>query len=211
MERGIEPSDFNSYGARRGNHEVMVRGTFANIRLRNALVPRRRGRRDALPADRRTDVDLRRGDEVIKADGTPLVVLAGKEYGSGSSRDWAAKGPYLLGVKAVIAESFERIHRSNLHRHGRFAAGVRRRHERLDATASPAKRSSTSPESPRASTPRMHVHVKATDPNSGRSIEFQAARSHRYARRSRILPPRRHPTVRLAPTSQQKSLAAVSP
>jgi aconitate hydratase len=109
----VQPADFNSYGARRGNHEVMMRGTFANIRLRNLLAARHRGRRHAAHPERRADVDLRRGDEV-QAAGTPLVVLAGKEYGTGSSRDWAAKGTMLLGVKAVIAESFERIHRSNL-------------------------------------------------------------------------------------------------
>ena len=113
VERGISPADFNSYGARRGNHEVMVRGTFANVRLRNALVPGVEGGYTRyLPADEEMsifDAAMR-----YKADGTPLIVLAGKEYGSGSSRDWAAKGPHLLGIKAVIAESFERIHRSNL-------------------------------------------------------------------------------------------------
>jgi aconitate hydratase len=113
QERGVKPADFNQYGARRGNHEVMMRGTFANIRLKNQLVPGTEGGFTAfLP-----------GGEVMpiydaamkyKAAGVPLVILAGKEYGSGSSRDWAAKGTALLGVKTVIAESFERIHRSNL-------------------------------------------------------------------------------------------------
>ncbi|HEY8296706.1 MAG TPA: hypothetical protein VIG32_01610, partial [Candidatus Baltobacteraceae bacterium] len=113
MERGISPSDFNSYGARRGNHEVMVRGTFANVRLRNQLVPGIEGGYTRyLPTGEQTSIF----DAAMKykTDGTPLVILAGKEYGSGSSRDWAAKGPHLLGIKAVIAESFERIHRSNL-------------------------------------------------------------------------------------------------
>ena len=109
----MEPADFNSYGARRGNHEVMVRGTFANTRIRNRLAPDTRGRRDHVPADRRGmsiyDAAMR-----YQQDGTPLLVLAGKEYGSGSSRDWAAKGPYLQGIRAAIAESYERIHRSNL-------------------------------------------------------------------------------------------------
>jgi aconitate hydratase len=116
-EHGVEKRDFNSYGSRRGNHEVMMRGTFANIRLRNELG----GGRDRLPEGGVTrklpegevmsiyDAAMRYAEE-----GTPLVVLGGKEYGSGSSRDWAAKGTNLLGVRAVIAESFERIHRSNL-------------------------------------------------------------------------------------------------
>jgi aconitate hydratase len=113
ISKGIEPADFNSYGARRGNHEVMVRGTFANIRLRNQLVPGVEGGVTRyLPTGEQTSIF--EASEKYRADGTPLIVLAGKEYGSGSSRDWAAKGPYLLGIKAVIAESFERIHRSNL-------------------------------------------------------------------------------------------------
>jgi aconitate hydratase len=111
--KGVAPADFNSYGARRGNHEVMVRGTFANIRLRNALVPGVEGGVTRyLPTNEQ--MSIFEASEKYRADGTPLIVLAGKEYGSGSSRDWAAKGPYLLGIKAVIAESFERIHRSNL-------------------------------------------------------------------------------------------------
>ena len=113
MGEGVKPADFNSYGSRRGNHEVMMRGTFANIRLRNLLAPGTEGGVSIhLPSGEQSsifDTAMR-----YKADGTPLVVLAGKEYGSGSSRDWAAKGTMLLGVKAVIAESFERIHRSNL-------------------------------------------------------------------------------------------------
>ena len=113
MSKGVEPADFNSYGARRGNHEVMVRGTFANIRLRNLLVPGVEGSVTRyLPTGEQ--MSIFDASERYRADGTPLVVLAGKEYGSGSSRDWAAKGPYLLGIKAAIAESFERIHRSNL-------------------------------------------------------------------------------------------------
>jgi aconitate hydratase len=110
---GVEPADFNSYGSRRGNHEVMMRGTFANIRLRNRLAPGTEGgwTRHQPSGDQMTiyDASLRYKDE-----GTPLIVLAGSEYGTGSSRDWAAKGTLLLGVKAVIARSFERIHRSNL-------------------------------------------------------------------------------------------------
>jgi aconitate hydratase len=113
MSLGVQPADFNSYGARRGNHEVMMRGTFANIRLRNQLAPGTEGG---------VTVHVPSGEQMsiydaamrYKQEGTPLVVLAGKEYGTGSSRDWAAKGTMLLGVKAVISESFERIHRSNL-------------------------------------------------------------------------------------------------
>ena len=113
MERGVEQADFNSYGARRGNHEVMVRGTFANVRLRNQLVPGVEGGVTRyLPEG--TQMSIFDASVRYKADGTPLIVLAGKEYGSGSSRDWAAKGPMLLGIRAAIAESFERIHRSNL-------------------------------------------------------------------------------------------------
>ena len=113
IEHGVTQADFNSYGARRGNHEVMVRGTFANIRLRNALVPGVEGGVTRyLPTGEQMSIFA--ASEKYRADGTPLIVLAGKEYGSGSSRDWAAKGPALLGIRAVIAESFERIHRSNL-------------------------------------------------------------------------------------------------
>ena len=113
-EHGVERRDFNSYGSRRGNHEVMIRGTFANIRLRNLLAP---GTEGGVTRDFTADGDVTtiyEAAENYAAAGTPLVVLAGKEYGSGSSRDWAAKGTALLGVRAVIAESYERIHRSNL-------------------------------------------------------------------------------------------------
>ncbi len=113
IDHGVERKDFNSYGARRGNHEVMVRGTFANVRLRNKLVEGAEGTWTVhVPSGE--EMTIYEASERYLADGTPLVVLAGKEYGSGSSRDWAAKGPNLLGVKAVIAESYERIHRSNL-------------------------------------------------------------------------------------------------
>jgi aconitate hydratase len=172
MEHGIEPGDFNSYGARRGNHEVMVRGTFANVRLRNALVPGVEGGVTRyLPANEQ--LSIFDAATRYRADGTPLIVLAGKEYGSGSSRDWAAKGPYLLGVKAVIAESFERIHRSNLIGMGvlplEYLDGADRStygltgEEIYDITgiAGGVK-------------PHMRVHVKATDPATGRAIKFEA-------------------------------------
>jgi aconitate hydratase len=113
IEQGVEAKDFNSYGARRGNHEVMMRGTFANIRLRNLMVPGVEGGVTVhLPSNEQMsiyDAAMR-----YKQEGRPLVIIAGREYGTGSSRDWAAKGTMLLGVRAVISESFERIHRSNL-------------------------------------------------------------------------------------------------
>jgi aconitate hydratase len=112
QEHGVSPLDFNSYGARRGQHEVLMRGTFANIRLRNALADKEGPYTTHQPSGEQMfiyDAAMR-----YAAEGVPLVVLAGKEYGSGSSRDWAAKGPVLLGVRAVLAESYERIHRSNL-------------------------------------------------------------------------------------------------
>jgi aconitate hydratase len=113
VEQGVQPKDFNSYGSRRGNHEVMMRGTFANIRLRNQLAP---GTEGGVTLHLPHEEPMPIYDAAMKyiEEGVPLVVLAGKEYGSGSSRDWAAKGTRLLGVRAVIAESFERIHRSNL-------------------------------------------------------------------------------------------------
>jgi aconitate hydratase len=112
-EHGVEPRDFNSYGSRRGHHEVMMRGTFANIRLRNLLTPDQEGNiTEHLPSGER--MSIFDAAQRYAADETPLIVLAGREYGSGSSRDWAAKGPFLQGVRAVIAESYERIHRSNL-------------------------------------------------------------------------------------------------
>jgi aconitate hydratase len=113
QERGVGPKEFNSYGSRRGNHEVMMRGTFANVRLRNRLVPGVEGG-VTLHLPDRTQMSIYDAAVQYRRVGTPLVILAGKEYGSGSSRDWAAKGPRLLGVRAVLAESYERIHRSNL-------------------------------------------------------------------------------------------------
>ncbi len=171
MEHGVEPRDFNSYGARRGNHEVMVRGTFANVRLRNALVPGIEGGVTRyLPANE--EMPIYDAARKYAADGTPLIVLAGKEYGSGSSRDWAAKGPYLLGIKAVIAESFERIHRSNLIGMGvlplEYAGGADRSTYGLDGEEIYDVTGLS-----KGIRPRMHARVKATDPRSGRAIEFE--------------------------------------
>ena len=111
LSHGVERRDFNSYGSRRGNHEVMIRGTFANIRLRNQLAPGTEGGVTVKDGER---LSIYEASRRYLDEGTPLLVLAGKEYGTGSSRDWAAKGTLLLGVRAVLAESFERIHRSNL-------------------------------------------------------------------------------------------------
>jgi aconitate hydratase len=113
IEHGVKFGDFNSYGSRRGNHEIMMRGTFANVRLRNRMVPNLEGGFTKHLPDG-ADMTIFEASKKYIAEGVPLVILAGKEYGSGSSRDWAAKGPLLLGVRAVIAESYERIHRSNL-------------------------------------------------------------------------------------------------
>jgi aconitate hydratase len=109
----VRPADFNSYGARRGNDRVMTRGTFANIRLKNQLAPGTEGGWTTYKPTGKV-MTVYDATQRYKSDGTPLLVVAGKEYGTGSSRDWAAKGVFLLGVKAVLAESFERIHRSNL-------------------------------------------------------------------------------------------------
>ncbi|MGH3087009.1 MAG: aconitase family protein, partial [Rubrobacteraceae bacterium] len=116
LEKGVDSRDFNSFGSRRGNHEVMVRGTFGNIRLKNQLVDKEGGytRHFAEGDTEGTETTVYEASMRYQEDNVPLVVLGGKEYGSGSSRDWAAKGSFLLGIKAVIAESFERIHRSNL-------------------------------------------------------------------------------------------------
>jgi len=111
IEKGVEQGEFNSYGSRRGNHEVMMRGTFANVRLRNQLAP---GTEGGYTSAKGSEAFIFDAAMAYAAEGTPLCVLAGKEYGSGSSRDWAAKGPRLLGIRFVIAESYERIHRSNL-------------------------------------------------------------------------------------------------
>ena len=130
-EHGVKPADFNSYGSRRGNHEVMVRGTFANVRLRNKLAPGTEGGVTRLLPEGEANVASSTPAMKYAERGVPRsIILAGKEYGSGSSRDWAAKGPKLLGVRAVIAESFERIHRSNLVGMGILPLAIRRRTNR---------------------------------------------------------------------------------
>jgi aconitate hydratase len=170
LANGVDPRDFNSLGSRRGNHEVMIRGTFANIRLRNQIAPGTEGgfTRDFTRADGPVTTVFD-ASEAYQAAGTPLVVLAGKEYGSGSSRDWAAKGTALLGVKVVIAESYERIHRSNLIGMGvlplQFPAGQNA--ESLGLTGEESFDVTGITELNEGRTPKT-VHVKAGD------IEFDA-------------------------------------
>jgi len=166
----VKPADFNSYGARRGNHEVMVRGTFANIRLRNQLVPGVEGgwTRHMPDGEKMFIYDAA---EKYRGEGVPLLILAGKEYGSGSSRDWAAKGTLLLGIRAVIAESFERIHRSNLVQMGvlplQFLEGQNR--ESLGLTGEERFRLTGVRQA--LASAESHVRVAATQPD-GKEIEF---------------------------------------
>jgi aconitate hydratase len=168
MEHQVAKADFNSYGARRGHHEVMMRGTFANIRIRNEMVPGIEGgmsryNGEVMPV---YDAAMRH-----KADGTPMVVVAGKEYGTGSSRDWAAKGTNLLGVRAVIVESFERIHRSNLVGMGvlplQFKDGTSRTSLGLDGDCTYTIRGVAS------LTPRQDVEVEVTR-KDGSTFTFTA-------------------------------------
>lgn len=174
IENGVERKDFNSYGSRRGNHEVMIRGTFANIRIKNQLLDGVEGgftRDFTAGGEQSTVYDAAQN---YKAAGTPLVILGGKEYGSGSSRDWAAKGTTLLGVKAVIAESFERIHRSNLIGMGvvplQFPAGES--HESLGLTGTETFSITGLTELNNGVTPKT-VKVSATA-EDGKTTEFDA-------------------------------------
>ena len=187
---GVEPRDFNSYGARRGNDRVMTRGTFANIRIRNLLAPGTEGGVTRHLPDGEV-MSIYDAAMKYKAEGVPLVVLAGAEYGSGSSRDWAAKGPFLQGVRAVLAASFERIHRSNLVMMGvlplEFAAG----HDL--AIARPHRRRSLRHSRPRRQ-PRAAAEAQGRRHQSRRRAQrIRSHRAHRHARRARLLPQRRHP------------------
>jgi aconitate hydratase len=184
IEHGVERSDFNSYGSRRGNHEVMVRGTFANVRLRNLLVPGSEGTWTVhLPSG--DELTIFEAAERYLAEGVPTVVLAGKEYGSGSSRDWAAKGPNLLGVRAVIAESYERIHRSNLLMMGilplQFLPGENR--ESLGLTGRETF-SVTGVENGEA----REVTVRADDLEFRATLRLDTPREREYVRHGGILP-----------------------
>ena len=191
IEHGVEPRGFNSYGSRRGNHEVMMRGTFANVRLRNQLAPGTEGGVTVKDGEETSiyDAAMEYADE-----GVPLCVLAGKEYGSGSSRDWAAKGPRLLGVRFVIAESYERIHRSNLVGMGVLplqfpdgeSVGVAGPHRRGGASTSTSSRTAPHAGGDRHATRRRRV---------------RGARADRHSERVAVLPRRRHPALRAPPAA----------
>ncbi len=193
IAKGVDPKDFNSLGSRRGNHEVMMRGTFANIRLRNLMAP---GTEGGVTLHQPSGEQMSIFDAAMKyqAEGTPAIVLAGKEYGSGSSRDWAAKGPRLLGVRAVIAESYERIHRSNLVGMGilplEFVDGANAQSlgltgtETFDITGLDNARGQAGPG---AGHRRGRV---------GQDLPGQGP--HRHPQRGGLLPPRRHPALRAA-------------
>ena len=196
IAHGVQPKDFNSYGARRGNHEVMMRGTFANIRLKNMLAPGTEGGWTIhQPSGEKMsiyDAAMKYRDEHV-----PLIVIAGKEYGSGSSRDWAAKGTILLGVRAVLAESFERIHRSNLVGMGvlplEFLPGETPKTLGLTGLETFEIEGLAS-----NFEPRKKMKVRARDA-SGKEKAFHRHRPHRHAVRSRLLPARRHFAVRSPP------------
>ena len=198
----MSKADFNSYGSRRGNHEVMMRGTFANVRIKNLMLPLRPTARARKAASRCSSRPARRCsiyDAAMHyiAQGTPTVVFAGEEYGTGSSRDWAAKGTQLLGVKAVVAQSFERIHRSNLVGMGVLPLqfkGTRHRAHRsgingdetfdivgLEASIRPQQDLT------------LVIHRK-----DGTTQDVPVLLPHRHADRGRLLPARRHPAVRAA-------------
>ena len=193
IEKGVKPADFNSYGARRGNHEVMMRGTFANVRLRNQMAPGTEGgwTRYQPGGELMTIYDA---SVQYQAAGVPLLVIAGKEYGSGSSRDWAAKGTQLLGVKAVIAESFERIHRSNLVNMGVLPLRVQGGRERRVAEADRAPSRSTCVGVADGLKPRGDVRVVATA-RRRHDARVHGHRAHRHAGGAGGVPPRRHPAV----------------
>ena len=190
-EHGVEQRDFNSYGSRRGNHEVMIRGTFANIRLRNQLAPGTEGGVTRDFTDGGTVTSVYEASENYLAAGTPLVVLCGKEYGSGSSRDWAAKGTALLGVKAVIAESYERIHRSNLI--GMGVLPLQYPDGENAESLGPDRRGDVHDHRRHRAQRRHHA---AHGEGAGRRQGVRRGRPHRHPRRGELLPQRRDHAVR---------------
>ncbi len=204
VEHGVAPRDFNSYGSRRGNHEVMVRGTFANVRIRNRMVPEIEGGFTVhLPSGEPLsiyDAAMRYAQE-----GVPLVVFAGKEYGTGSSRDWAAKGPALHGVRAVVAESFERIHRSNLIGMGIVPLEFPER--RLGGLAGPHRPRDRRHRGPagrnRGRLRRRQDGDRARHRRGREGDELPGQGAARHPAGSRVLPPRRHPAVRAAQVARQ--------
>ena len=171
-EQGVEPADFNTLGARRGHHEVMMRGTFGNVRIRNRLVPGHEGNwtlhHPSGEISSVFDAAMR-----YQREGTPLLVLAGKEYGTGSSRDWAAKGPLLLGVRAVLAESYERIHRGNLVGMGILPLELGPGRELGSLGLDGSESFSITGIAGRELTPRGRAHVRA-EGAAGRVVEFDA-------------------------------------
>ena len=195
LANGVKQRDFNNFGSRRSNHEVMIRGTFANIRLRNEMAPGTEGGFTRHMPDGK-DMTVFDASETYRKEGVPLVVVGGKDYGTGSSRDWAAKGTYLLGIRAVIAEGFERIHRSNLIGMGvlplQFKDGMTRKTLKLDGTE----------------IVRHHRHREDADAAHGRDVpdhaegrqhrRHHAAKPHRYGGRGRVLPERRDAALRAA-------------
>ncbi len=189
QEHGVAPVDFNSYGSRRGNDRVMTRGTFANIRIRNLLAPGTEGGVTRHLPDGRA-MTVYDAAMQYKAEGVPLVVFAGEEYGAGSSRDWAAKGTYLLGVRAVLAASFERIHRSNLVGMGVLPLELPpgQTWQSLGLTG---EETFDIPDLGDALQPRAELTVVATAAD-GSTRQFPGPGAHRHARRVGILPPRRH-------------------
>ncbi len=214
---GVEPSEFNSYGARRGNHEVMMRGTFANIRLRNEMAPGTEGPWTTYLPDGDVMTVFDAAGRYREA-GVPLAVIAGKEYGTGSSRDWAAKGPALLGVRFVIAESYERIHRSNLVGMGvlplQFAAGESAASLGLTGRETFSVRGLQDGVSP-----GMQVAVEAVS-DDGAALRVHRDRADRRRRRGRLLRERRPPAdgaarvarrARDAPFSRRRDRARSRP
>ncbi len=198
-EHQVARADFNSYGARRGNHEVMMRGTFANIRIKNRMIP---GTEGGLTRHIPTGEILPIYDAAMryKAEGTPLVVIAGKEYGTGSSRDWAAKGTNLLGVRAVIAETYERIHRSNLVGMGvvplQFVGDV----PIFDGTETFIDHRNRRP-------PAAPGDRGSGDEGGRLHLRLHRPGSDRYAQRARIFPGRRNPPLRAEEAGRLKGEA----
>ena len=211
IEQGVEPRDFNSYGSRRGNHEVMIRGTFANIRLRNQLVEKAGGFTRHFPDGEETTIF--EAAMQYAEEGVPLVVLAGEEYGSGSSRDWAAKGTKLLGVRAVIAQSFERIHRSNLIGMGvaplQFADG-----EGVESLGLTGEEEIDVSDLRNGEAKSVTVTAR---PEGGDPIDFECHGPPRHPERGALLPARRHPAAGASAAARpqqlgtRKSIGAAGP
>jgi len=192
----VDPSEFNSYGSRRGNHQVMMRGTFANIRLRNELAPGTEGGWTAFQPGGEV-MSIFHAAERYREQNTPLMIIGGKEYGTGSSRDWAAKGVNLLGVKAVLVESFERIHRSNLVGMGvlplQFMPGDSRETLGLDGTET------YDVEGVVDGAKEVAITVRS---ESGKKQKLPGKSANRHPQRMGILRARRHPALRIAAVSR---------